>query len=65
MTYTAIVFALQWPMFLVMGSALLNAVFQPPYCKYIDFVCMLVCVAFLLFVMAPWAMALNYGLETI
>lgn len=64
MTMTSLVIALFDPIYLVIGLALLNAIFRPPYCDTMDFFAMIICVLYL-FMLASWGMMLNYGLEVL
>jgi len=63
MTYTGFVLALQYPVMLAIGLAVLNAIF-PPHYEWVDFILMITCVVFL-YVFVSWGIMLNYGVETI
>jgi hypothetical protein len=62
MTYTDIAMMLPLPTLLVIGLALLNWIFKPPYYSEIDFVFLLVCGGIFYFFVV-WCVLLNYGVE--
>lgn len=49
---------------LVIGIFLLNMIYHPKYCESIDFLCAIFCTGYL-YLLAVWAMVLNYGVEII
>jgi len=64
MPLTPIILSIIEPALLVIGIALLNWIFRPPYHQQIDFILLLVLMGiFVLFAM--WALLLSYGLDSL
>ena len=61
---TSFALTLPNPVLLILGLALLNWVFKPPYYQMVDLLLLIVCLLLTLF-FASWAVMLNLGLEAL